>query len=208
LNGEKECFCIYPTLKRQNFKMKDAISLGQLLRQNAGSHFSRADRYSIALVLASSHIDLQSSPWLDKNWTKDDIIFLKRDTNILLQEPYLVRDVPHNSSQASPPTPEDCSFVSLGIALLELCFGTPIESHPSWHKYGLGTMAIPDPFLLHALALEWRLRVGEEAGPEYAEAVDWCLEFKRTSGGSWRRELDEKVIGGLECCQIKRPADP
>ena len=62
-------------------------------------------------------------------------------------------------------------FESLGIVLLELCFGKPIESHPSGRQ---AATALPQGDMRggHLLAaIEWLGNVAEEAGTEYAEAV-------------------------------------
>ncbi|KAF2426311.1 hypothetical protein EJ08DRAFT_378173 [Tothia fuscella] len=207
LDADQESFCIYPTVNRKDFKMNDTVSLSTLLSRTAGQRLTRAERYSVALILAASHVELQASPWLGKHWTKDDIIFLRDSSNpdvLLVQKPYLLRDVPHDA-QSPTLAPDDCSFISLGIALLELCFGTPIEQHPMWQKYySDGTMKA-DSFGLLAIALQWRDYIGGEAGGEYAEAVNWCLEYKKNVAGSWRREFDERVVQSLEQCQIQPP---
>jgi hypothetical protein len=51
-------------------------------------------------------------------------------------------------------------------------------------------------------AIEWLREVGDEAGPDYAGAVEWCLMGSRTlaDGRKWRGAFYENVIKPLERC--------
>lgn len=121
---------------------------------------------------------------------------------MLLDQPYISRNFAPvvSTSEIS----EDRSLSSLGIMLLELCFGVALEDHESRRKYPLG--AEPNPFLDMAAALEWSPRVVEEAGPEFADAISWCLHNMPGSGESdgkldkWREELFLKVVEPLKYC--------
>jgi hypothetical protein len=80
--------------------------------------------------------------------------------------------------------------------LLELCFGIALEDHELRQKYANGTNA-PNSFLDLAAALEWSPRAVEEAGPEFADAIQWCLYNMPGSGESdgkpekWRGTICE-----------------
>lgn len=88
--------------------------------------------------------------------------------------------------------------------LLELCFGTALEDHKLRKKYPSGST--PNPFLDMAAALEWSPRAVEEAGPEFADAILWCLHNMPGSGESdiklekRREELFVKVVEPLKYC--------
>jgi hypothetical protein len=88
--------------------------------------------------------------------------------------------------------------------LLELCFGTALEDHELRRKYPIGPT--PNPFLDMAAALEWSPRALEEGGPEFADAILWCLRNMPGSGESdgtsekWREELFQKVVEPLKYC--------
>ncbi|KAI1122743.1 hypothetical protein F5Y10DRAFT_253431 [Nemania abortiva] len=95
------------------------------------------------------------------------------------------------------------SIASLGILLLELCFGMSIDQHPSRLIYPNGDKKSNAAFDL-VTALEWLKDVNEEAGGDYSEVVEWCLTGCRTapSNGAWRKLMVEKVVVPLErCCQ-------
>ena len=51
-------------------------------------------------------------------------------------------------------------------------------------------------------AVEWLREVGDEAGPDYAETVEWCLMGSRTlpDKGKWRGLFYENVVKPLERC--------
>lgn len=107
-----------------------------------GFRLSRADRYSIAVILASSLLQLCNSPWIEETWSKYDIYFLKAaqgsPTPIIVEKPYITRRFrPYRSG--SPENSTLCtdtgnksqkSMQSLGIMLLELLFGRAIEVSP------------------------------------------------------------------------------
>jgi len=132
-------------------------------------------------------------------------VFLSDSANpdkVHLDQPYISRNfapTPHTSENA-----QDRSLSNLGIMLLELCFGTALEDHEIRQKYPSGST--PNPFADMAAALEWSPRVVEEAGPEFADAILWCLHNMPGSGESdqklekWREELFLKVVEPLKYC--------
>jgi hypothetical protein len=68
----------------------------------------------------------------------------------------------------------DRNLSSLGIMLLELYFGAALEDHKLCQKY-VASGNTPDAFLDLAAALEWSSRAVKEAGPDFADAIQWCL---------------------------------
>lgn len=111
-----------------------------------------------------------------------------------LERPYICREI------ARTPDNRAADAISvLGIRLLELCFGAPIEQTEHRKQFGEGN-AQTAPYLDHAAALLWSRMVGEEAGPEFAEAIEWCLHAKEQPDGGWRKELWTQVIVPLDSC--------
>lgn len=122
---------------------------------------------------------------------------------VLLDQPYISRHfAPVSKSHDSH---DDRSLSNLGIMLLELCFGTALEDHDTRQKYSISKQA-PNPYLDLAAALEWCLRAVEEAGPEFADAILWCLYNIPGNGEAngklerWREELFVKVVEPLQYC--------
>ncbi|OCK77570.1 hypothetical protein K432DRAFT_303930, partial [Lepidopterella palustris CBS 459.81] len=152
-------FMLYPTALSESSRDMDTITLGALL-QDPDQSFTRRQRYSLALTLASSYLQLGSTPWLNAPLHKDDIIMLRRASEpnfTFSDQTYICR----NFSSCSP---ADASRA------------------------------------LSTLALQWSKTVGEEAGPEFAEAVEWCLHSNASSGDGWRKDIVKHVIDPLEYC--------
>ena len=211
LKGEECRFALSPLDSQSTGDMRDTISLEKLLSKDSNITLTRRQRYLIALTLASSHLQLQSTPWIGSQWSKRDIYFIRNSTHpheIRLDQPYISRSFAPVSAPRTPSTStspldnsSDHSLSNLGIMLLELCFGTALEDHEIRQKYPPA-----GHFLDVAAALEWSPRAVEEGGPEYADAILWCLHNMLGSGeldGSlekWREELYLKVVEPLKYC--------
>jgi hypothetical protein len=206
LKGEQYRFALSPLDSQGTGDIRDTISLEQLLSKDSIITLTRRQRYFIAVTLASSHLQLQSTPWIGSQWSKRDILFPRDSTDpnkIRLDQPYISRSF---APMPSPPLSSsdytnDHSLSILGIMLLELCFGTALEDHEIRQKYPPA-----GHFLDMAAALEWSPRALEEGGPEFADAILWCLHNMPGSGeldGSlekWREELYLKVVEPLKYC--------
>lgn len=186
------------------------VSLESLLNRSSGHLLDRRQRYQIAYTLASSHLRLYPSPWLHSHWNKKDIIFDMdpQDTRcIQIDQSYMLRAV---SAQTAPPASYasgDRSLPTLGILLIELCFGTALEDHEMRRQYqsSVGQQNVPPDLaatLDLAVALEWSRSVCGEAGETYAHAVNWCLRGQRAGAkdDKWREELFANVVRPLQSC--------
>ena len=159
--------------------------------------FTRRKRYRLALILASSYLQLGATPWLDTQLRKDNIIFLQdsSDSNAtLLDRPYIRREMSKNNDSQSPD-----ALASLGIRLLELCFGKSLEATQFRKQLPVGD-STSAPILDSAAAIQWSKQAGEEARPEFAEAIDWCLHAKELSDGGWRKDPLQHVVVPLDAC--------
>lgn len=194
LEEDNSRFVLYPSTNSESTTNLTTITLANLLN---GSTLTRRQRYSLALTLASSYLQLSSTPWLTGPLRNDDILFLHDKTDgdsTLLDRPYICRDFsPRN------PAGSDHALSTLGIRLLELCFGTAIECHKIRRQLPAGD-DISTPMLDYAAALQWSRTVSEEAGPEFAEAIEWCLHGQALRGDGWRKDIVKHVIDPLEYC--------
>lgn len=122
----------------------DSISLESLLKtsrdQEMRLSLSRRDRLQIAVTLASSVLQLDQTPWLRRKWSSAEIMFLYRDSQTEFDKPYLSSRLSSNFpefgnqgcttkklSTTTNPIHHDALF-ALGIALIELAFGKPLEA--------------------------------------------------------------------------------
>ena len=213
----------------------------------------RRQRYRLALTLASSFVQLGGTAWLASNaagggeskdqqrtqqsetqpliWSKQSVHFLvpvNVDSAPFVERGFEAPDGPDDRPVGDNTNDEMAvisSIATLGILLLELCFGTAIEAHPARLRFprcddGSTPSHLRAAFDLVA-ALEWLKDVHDEAGADFADAVEWCLAGCRrgvgttASGGvsrqgiagegaqggaPWRRGVLEKVVAPLERC--------
>lgn len=305
---------IYPVTETGSAEpTSESISLERLLDRTSLIRLSRRQRYVIALTIACSHLQLHDSPWLAAQWSKRDILFhCSKDHGIIGEKPYITRSF-HSTDEAldgqSAYAVADHGLSTLGILLLELCFGTALEDHEIRKNFvaldgrpnpGMSTAAMmrslrfstcpvfafcivsrwgkapshitgflqsrvwingvecmnvsarwqlrndtysrsllylvvlpttsypatsirPEtpPLLLLTFplaldlvaAMQWCDRYAvDEAGPEFADAINWCLRNPTLRGGGnrggtdeqqWREDLQEQVIQPLRnCCQV------
>ncbi|KAK4141398.1 uncharacterized protein C8A04DRAFT_14094 [Dichotomopilus funicola] len=200
------------TPSNSNPSKPTAITLETILRDSK-TPLTRLQRFSLAVTVASSFIQFAGTPWLKSRWAKSDVVFFPDPDNprapgVLPEQPFVSRDFLIDNSAPQMPAPVSPQIrvadriidglESLGIVLLELCFGKPIEQHSSWPSIA------PTGSSLLA-ALEWLKEVAEEAGPEYADAVAWCLIGGRTistdRGDGWRAIMSDRVVKPLGQCR-------
>jgi hypothetical protein len=202
INHDQERFHIHPiTEERMDFG-SDPTTLGHFLSCNK---LTRRQRYLVALLVASSVGQLQFTPWLRTGLCKDDIVFFTPISNspiLPYGEPFIrqgfLDSYPQPSSIGSPAA--DRNFYSLGILLLELCFGHRLQDHPL-RKNNLETAdAETENAFDIVAALLWSTSVSEEGGDDYATAVMWCFTGAAGQKGEWRKQFVRNVIRPLETC--------
>jgi hypothetical protein len=204
LEDEHKRYYIYSLSSSSSVQLTDSVTLDDLLNGRHIPPLSRRQRYALALTLSSCFLQLRDSAWLiTASWTKNDISFLRDADNsniLLLDRPYITRQLTNTMPNAKH-IDALSSIPLLGILLLELCFGYLISAHPSRQRYPVGDEKLA-PFYDMMAAVEWLREVGDEAGPDYAETVEWCLMGSRTltDKGKWRGVFYENVVRPLERC--------
>lgn len=157
-------------------------SLEDLLRSQKHSGdegLSRKERLQIAVVLASSVLQLDGTSWLKGGWSSDEIYFHYRNGQMAEHSyPYLAwqrccnADVAYSigSLHISNDMIRSQILLDLGLILVELCFGRT-----------LADMRKPEDVALNEMATRFRtairihLRVYDEMGPLYGDVVRRCL---------------------------------
>ncbi|MCJ1464449.1 hypothetical protein MMC07_003062 [Pseudocyphellaria aurata] len=217
LKDSEHRYNVYPAAEYQAKDVSsDSVTLASLLNKSSDIVLTRKQRYSIALIIASSYLQLHASPWLESRWSKNDIFFRRSGNNsILLDQPHIVHELCRASAPALQSSHEinDRCITTLGIMLLELCFGIALEDHHIRQKY-LTRDGRPDPVLDLAAAMRWcDESANEEAGQEFADAIDWCLRNPTKARASadgreagWREEMYAKVVQPLQYCHDQMTA--
>jgi hypothetical protein len=128
-------------------------------------------------------------------------VFFPKDQNniaVLHGEPYILANVDSASNNSSA-MKKDRSFSTLGIVLLELCFGCRLEGHKMWQTPGYAALQ-NDPMMRQTIACEWLDDVQGEAGEDYAKAVNWTLRQSPATlkNEQWREGFAQNVVQPLQ----------
>ncbi|KAK1031602.1 hypothetical protein LTS16_017924 [Friedmanniomyces endolithicus] len=180
------------------------VPLTCLLQKSYRPVLSRRQRYALALTIASSHLQLQSTPWISRQWTAADVFFPLDGQVAILDRPYVSAEFgdskPSPSSRAATST--DRAFTSLGIMLLELCSRKMLEDSDCWQTLQFSDAQKTQSTYRQIVAKKWADEIEEEEGPEMASAIMWCLNEspKALEGEQWRRDLAERVILLVQNC--------
>jgi hypothetical protein len=203
IGHDDETYHLHPFKKRKRPDHNGPLTLDHILSTDGERNLTRRERYSIALLLASSVAQLQFTPWLTTYITKKDIFFFPcedDECSVPYHEPFIRQGFPLHTAASSNAEANDCNFFSLGILLLELCFGRRLEDHPLRKKHPAGAGETKQAFDCMA-ALKWSQSVRDEGGDDYASAVKWCFTGAQNTDPSWRCDIIKNVIRPLEICQ-------
>ncbi|KAI1657022.1 hypothetical protein F4813DRAFT_88770 [Daldinia decipiens] len=211
-------YYMYKESQRQGQDLKN-MTIDDILRRGAGPTPSRRQRYVLSLVLASSFVQLHETPWLPASWKKSDIVFIADENSGVgfLDQPCLERELVATAPAKGKEYHQMSSLAAtgngkvekayrslelLGIVLLELCFGQLLEEQKFRQAYETpGLTEIQKYAFDAAAARQWSSQVKDEAGPDFNEAVRWCLDGCRiTPPEDLRREMLRRVIWPLERC--------
>ncbi|RYP44263.1 hypothetical protein DL768_009267 [Monosporascus sp. mg162] len=198
LEDDEKRYYVFPESKAAPSGSEGSVSLGEILSGKIKPALTRRQRLYLAVTLASSFVQLKDTPWISVPWGKEQVFFSHDGDNtntLLLDQPYVVRKFAAAPAKAAALDPGDLGVSSLGIVLLELCFGFVIEQHPSRLRLPNGEENETIKSALDLIAaLEWLKEVNDEVGADFADAVEWCLAGYRIlpTDGSWRRQMLNK----------------
>ncbi|KAK4560769.1 hypothetical protein LTR86_005348 [Recurvomyces mirabilis] len=166
--------------------------------------FYRLHRFALAVELALAQLRYHTTPWLPDTWSLENIHFRLSPAAVPAvdyQTAHIISSLGSGQAGSDAQQTADHSFWSMGIVLLELCFGRRLESHYLWKDTSIPRNSKD---LLHRLtvAQQWAKDVEFEAGSQYASAVKWCLHEAPagTTSHDWRTEFAGKVLQPLQQC--------
>ena len=157
--------------------LNDLLSCSE--RESRKNYLSRGGRLRIAVILASSILQLHGTPWLKAQWTCKDVYFLERNISGNGQGhvyPYLPWKLCKDDSNFLVSTvdqkqPARCEILfALGQVLVELCFGKPLTE-----------LCAPEDdmqdeeTLMTTTAQRLLDEVDREMGDSYGDVVRRCL---------------------------------
>ena len=183
------------------------ISLEELLRTS--TKLSLREKRILAVVLANSLLQLCESPWFSKDWSKEDISFFYKSANqVDLKNPYISAFFQNAQKDADPEAMlrihPNQSILALGILLLEIQLGKPIESQRTAEDLVDGQNVNVNTDLTTALRL-FEDSV-DDIYEDYRTAIQACLNCNFVSpdqaldleNADFRQAVYENIVAPLE----------
>ncbi|KAF4503059.1 hypothetical protein FAGAP_702 [Fusarium agapanthi] len=170
------------------------VTLGDVLEGKRGLQplISLAEKVRLALVIASSVLQLSKTPWLPEALTPNNVHFFRRGDTLSYEHPFLQRRLPERSLKRLNSTSHSRGYsissnptlLALGMLLLEIILGSSLEQlrlldgkSPDEDNDGL----IQDLTIANRM-LEQRVAL---ISPAYKAVVERCIECTDS------KELDE-----------------
>ena len=192
------CSCHVPPTPSGDFSSNvgtyGLITLEQIIQETSREiplkvRWTLIQRMNLSFNLASSLLQLYSTPWLTESWTKQNICFWRlppssqADGIILAFEPdrpFIVhRFSDFSAAGRTQKAVAKFQLLDLGIILLEIRHQVSFEFWVSAHGFQLdGSYETR-----HTAAISWLHDSLGEVEPSYFDAAAWCIEcnFQRRS---------------------------
>ena len=173
---------VYPASNPLIFGSQDLAPLRQHLSAQSHIKLSRRDKLHLAVIIASSVLQLYETPWLQATWSSDDIFFGQPEKK-LMHERVFVSKFTTDDRQAQqsgarlhatlPLVPNDSIF-ALGILLIELCLSASLAElrKPEDVTAAGGTVNAVSDFITATRLID---DVYQEGGSRYGSAVRRCI---------------------------------
>ncbi|KAF3033240.1 hypothetical protein E8E11_003681 [Didymella keratinophila] len=191
LKGQNnEAFCLFDP-SANSTTLTDTSSLSSLcnilnLNTRDEVEMARNQRFSMAANIACALMQAQRSPWLSRQWTKSEIYFLvieNHPAHIVDAIPYVTQT--YAITLATAPSWDEPTLVSadvartvlfrLGVVIMELVFGRPIESTKYYKHYEVKAALTPEE-VEYLAARQWERKVLSEAGEHVQSVIRRCLD--------------------------------
>lgn len=133
------CYKAYPSEAKAGSNEWSIITLKDIFEHKFGlrSMFPLVERLHLALIVASSTLQLSETPWLSEMLTCRNLHFFKRGHEISYKRPFLLKrptgDSSSSSSAGSAASMNDLGWIAnptlfrLGILLLEIMIGQTLD---------------------------------------------------------------------------------
>ncbi|XMA14583.1 hypothetical protein WAI453_007374 [Rhynchosporium graminicola] len=168
--------------------------------------YTTKERYQISLTLAYAVLQFYGTPWLQEIWSKKEIYFIGSN-QYLVDSLYLIQHpIPKQNARELTGLPElrpwaNPTTYALGIVLLELAFGFPLEAiHPDTSDLGPG--GLPDALTELRKARRLALMIEERDGEGLATTIIKCMRYDafEPEDSRFQECFYNDVIVPLEIC--------
>lgn len=190
-----------PISSTEDTRCWSVISLKQILEQKDTSiYLTYQDRLHLAVIISSSILQLHGSPWLSGTISSQDVFFIQKKDFPFYDQPFVMKSLPTKSlatqdMSQDAPFPRNPVLVSLGVLLIELIQGKPINQLRTPQEESLAhTKLLQDYMTVKRLLQDVRM-----ASSNYATAVTRCVDGDFHNGGLTldNEELCEGVYSGI-----------
>ena len=186
------------------------LSLSHVLSRKADLRrpFTRYDKLRVAVILASSVLQLHKTPWINEKWGKDDILFINRPNGTLFDHPYVSRQFfacknPQTNQPCSSDGLNTCRVIrnkalfDLGDLLIEIWYGQSLESLRI--PADLNTDGTPNITSDWCTADRLADEIHWDTGSRYSEAVRRCIrcDFDRRETNLEDENFQQAVYDGV-----------
>ena len=139
------------------------------------------DRIKLAVNLASSLLQYNLTPWLQRCWTKNAIHFFiqtRTVSGIDIEHPLIVKHFSDQTSEISNELPEndpELALMELGILLLEVWNMRTFESWVITAGHSIDIPQLQDRYIRLRYSIEWFQSLKGKLLPNYQKVVGICL---------------------------------
>lgn len=177
-------YSIYPRDSPPDDGEWSVTSLRTILADVSGSAppLLYGDRLRLAWTIASSTLQLNTTPWMSTILTLDEIFLIQRNNNPVYQDAIVIKRLPEPAIPAqTSPTAKMPTLFGLGILLIELILGETIE-----------TFRPETPFNQdYETVMKLLTRVSTIGGANYDSAVRRCIRCEYNFQPNPQREDDD-----------------
>ena len=158
----------------------EIITLDELLNPGKGQKalkLSKRERYSLAVNLASSALQLNRTPWFPNSWSAKDIVFHRTSQGLRpvdIQHPYVSTSTDVQKPSKIGFQNKNTVLLALAIALLELYFGISAQQHQE-NGGSSETQFDSNPWNQCAIAYNWAENEQEDLSAAFQGAINHCL---------------------------------
>jgi hypothetical protein len=181
--------------------LRDLLCLHAESTQNGNERLhelSRAERLSVALVLAYSVLEFYSSPWLFKAWKKDDIYFFTDEHGKVMTDRLFILSENPKIDTSNQCVSSSQALEALGILILELWFNSSLESQPSWKRCVMAD-GLENEYTSQSAAMAWQRKAQGDGGHIFHAVTRRCIygDFGLPSQGMKDKEFIRAVYEGV-----------
>ncbi|KAI1735504.1 hypothetical protein F4680DRAFT_435475 [Xylaria scruposa] len=190
-----------PTSNTEDTRCRSVISLKQILeKKDTSIYLTYQDRIHLAVIISSSILQLHGSPWLSETISSQDIFFIQKKEFPFYDQPFVIKSLPTKSVAMQnvcqdAPFPRNPVLVALGVLLIELIEGKPINQLRTPQEESLAhTKLLQDYMTVKRLLQDVRM-----SSSNYAAAVGRCVDGDFHNGGLTldNEELCEGVYSSI-----------